>query len=280
MISIDVEEWYHSKWFDLEKMGFTASDFPSDLPHMIDKLITLFDNYSIPATFFTLIESLNNHPHILDKIINTHHEIGLHGVEHKGITSLGEEEFKKQIRYGKQKLDQLTKFEIIGYRAPNQEISEEAFEILSDENFRYDSSIVPCHKIPGWYGSPESPLHPYIYPSSSESLKKEPFIEFPIAVFPQLKLPGGGGWYLRNVGYNWVKLTLDRLLDKEKFAVFYLHPWEISDRNPNISGIPFHVFRHTGEWCFNALESLIKHFERKASIKTFKQCIEEGLIHG
>jgi len=216
---------------------------------------------------------INKYPVLIDNIIDTNHEIALHGIEHKGIKSLGINAFKKQMHDGKKILESLFRTEIVGYRAPNMDISMKALEILSQSGFKYDSSIMPSLKIPGWYGWPNSPLHPY-YPLLKMT-KCNNFIEFPIAVFPYLRIPGGGGWYLRNFGLDWVKLTLKLLLKKTGFAVMYIHPWEISNNNPNHPGIPFHVFNRTGNWTLKALESIIETFKKNVSFTSFKECLNE-----
>lgn len=278
VISIDVEEWHHSNWFSLGNMGYSISDFQSDLPETIQTLVSLFCENLVSATFFILLESFDRYPNVLDSLLDTNHEIGLHGVEHNGINGLGNIKFKDQITRGKEKLEKISGSDVIGYRAPNMEVTEEALQILAQSKFIYDSSIVPSLKIPGWYGSPNSPLFPYKHFFSSNTIDiNNTILEFPIAVFPGLRIPGGGGWFLRNFGYHWVKFTLKTLFKNGDIAVLYIHPWEVSENNPKLRGIPFHVFRHTGNWTLNALTSLIKYF-KGVQCKSFKECIEDGLF--
>ena len=275
VISVDVEEWVHSNWFNLKKLGYHYTNFPSDLELTIKKLLCLFDEHSVSATFFTLLDACKDHPEVIESLVRTHHEIALHGIEHKGITSLGEEEFQRQIVNGKDELESLIGSKVLGYRAPNMEISIKALEILSDQGFRYDSSVVSCLKIPGWYGWPRAPIHPYRpLLQHDKNLKEKGIIEFPIAVFPVLRIPGGGGWYLRNFGLHWVKLTLRALLKTTGFAVFYIHPWEISNNNLDLPGIPFHVFRRTGNWTLKALNSILNTFKGEVLFKSFKECLD------
>ena len=63
-----------------------------------------------------------------------------------------------------------------------------------------------------------------------------------------LRVPGGGGYYFRNLGYRWTKWVLLSSLKRLGYAVFYIHPWELSDHNPKDTGAPFYTFRRTGAW--------------------------------
>ncbi len=123
--------------------------------------------------------------------------------------------------------------------------------ILAEEGFRYDSSIVPCLPIPGWYGNLTAPLSPYQLSSPS------PLWEFPVCVHPLLRLPGGGGYYFRNLGYFWTRWVLLSCLKKLGYAMFYLHPWELSNHNPKLPGVPFFTFRRTGDWTRRKLGNLL-----------------------
>jgi len=274
-MSIDVEEWFDSNWFSVEEIYPNYNDVMFDIEFTINKFLSIFEKYSIESTFFILINVLNKYPVLIDNLRDTNHEIALHGIDHRGITDLGINAFKKQIFNGKKILESLFKTKILGYRAPNMDISMNVFEILSQMSLKYDSSIMPSYKIPRWYGWPRSPLHPFNPLINITEFTD--FIEFPLAVFPYLRIPGGGGWYLRNFGLNWVKLTLKTLLKKHSYAVFYIHPWEVSCNNPHHPDIPFHVFRRTGEWSLKALESIIKTFKRYASLCTFREYLNENI---
>ena len=127
--------------------------------------------------------------------------------------------------------------------------------------FEYDSSIVPCRNISGWYGNPELPIEPFKYQLNGNSIK-----EFPIAVSTIFRLPGGGGWYLRNIGYWWTKNIIKSSLKKFGYTTIYIHPWEISNNNPSFKEIPFHVYRKTGNYTLKSIEKIIKKFKKYSYI--------------
>lgn len=255
-----MEEWYHSRWFNVSEVLNNQSNGPSSLSEGdLDPLLSLFKNLKISSTFFILGNIAERLPRLIEKILAEGHEIGCHGYDHNSVHELGSAAFKEHVEKSRRTLWKVTRETPLGYRAPNFRITTQAINILEDIGFRYDSSIVPCLKVPGWYGYPSAPLIPY-RPNRQDMCKINPdreFFEVPIAVHPFLRLPGGGGWYLRNLGYSWTKTIVKSLL-KRGPVTLYIHPWETSNKNSRIKSIPLHVFRRTGQYVTNAIRDLVK----------------------
>jgi len=274
IITIDFEEWFHSEWFNPNEVisrYFSGKKPTTDTWKTMKKLLDLFKRYSINATFFCLVETSKIYPDIIKMIVDDGHEIALHGVSHQNIVD--RERFRKDICYGKCFLEELSGSEVLGYRAPNFKIPLWGFKVLSESGFIYDSSLVPCFSIPGWYGSSSTPTRPYVvWPG------KYDLIEFPLTVFPLLRIPGSGGWFLRNFGFKWIKILLKTHLRKHDIAILYLHPWELSEDNPKLPEIPFHVFRRTGKWTLENLRRIIENFKDYVSFTSFKEYLNENSI--
>lgn len=273
-MTVDVEEWYHSRWFDVYEI---TSDPHSMCEKDVDMVLDLFRRLNITATFFVLGKIAERLPDLVEKIVEEGHEVACHGYDHSSISELGEQEFKCQIKKTKGILKQIVGQEPLGYRAPNSGINTDAINILRNLGFRYDSSVVPCLRIPGWYGVPFSPVTPY-KPNRKDMSRHDrdgDFWEVPIAVFPFIRLPAGGGWYLRNFGSRWVKILVKVLLKKGP-ATVYIHPWEVSDNHRNLKGIPFHVFRRTGVYVRDAIRGIVKDLKVDSfTIRDFleKECL-------
>jgi peptidoglycan/xylan/chitin deacetylase (PgdA/CDA1 family) len=219
----------------------------------------MFRRLNVNATFFVLGEIAEKSPELLRSIVKEGHEIACHGYTHNSIEHIEVQEFEYLARKAKEAIKRVLGYEPLGYRSPNAEINTEAVNILENLGFRYDSSVVPCVRIPGWYGYPSAPIAPY-KPSRQDICKPDKnrdFWEIPIAVFPFFRLPGGGGWFLRNFGGLWTK-TLVKILLKENPVTIYIHSWEVSDFFPKLKGVPFHVYRRTGRYVRNAIESIVK----------------------
>jgi peptidoglycan/xylan/chitin deacetylase (PgdA/CDA1 family) len=213
------------------------------------------------------VETYLRYPSIADMILKAGHEIALHGLSHRGCSELGQK-FLMEVKEAKRLLEEHVG-PIYGFRAPNGDIDSMGLQTLQRFGFKYDSSIVPCHTIPGWYGNPSSPVGPYRLGSSG-------IVEFPLATHPTWRLPAHGGWFLRNFGLSYIKWAIRALLKKSDIAVLYIHPWEVSNYNPRHVEIPFHVFRRTGKWTLEAVEELISYFKssEKVSFISLKEYLK------
>jgi hypothetical protein len=83
-----------------------------------------------------------------------------------------------------------------------------------------------------------------------------------LSVFPYVRLPGAGGWYMRNFGYYWTKYLIKAVLSRTGVAILYFHPWEVSNTNPDIEEIGNHVFKNTGDRMIERIENLLISFSK------------------
>lgn len=264
-ITVDVEEWFHTNWFDpklIIKEHYHGKTPKTDVFERTKELVDLFTTNNVRATFFILGETAVRYPELIDLLKESTHELACHGLYHnKKYNDC--KEFKSDIKWFKKEISSDMK----GFRFPNFDYSTEKLEIIAEEGFIYDSSVMPCLNIPGWYGEDDAPLLPY-----KKDFNNGNFImEFPLSVLPYLRLPGSGGWFLRNIGHWWTKTIIQSSVKKLDYGLIYIHPWEISENNPNFKGIPFHVFRNTGYKTFRNLEKLIKNLSHADFITLAQQ---------
>jgi polysaccharide deacetylase family protein (PEP-CTERM system associated) len=255
-MTIDAEEWYHSRWFDVHRL---TRDPPSLLDQDLDLVLALLRKLSINATFFVLGQMAEKSPQLVERIKKDGHEVACHGYSHNSIMELGREHFERELKRARESISRALREAPSGYRSPNFRISTEAINILEDLGFCYDSSLVPCLGIPGWYGHPEAPISPF-RPSRGNMCKEDAqrgFWEVPVSTFPVLRFPGAGGWYVRNLGWWWTRALLRAQLRRGP-ATVYFHTWEISGNVPDLHGIPFHVRRRIGRYTKHAITSLTK----------------------
>ena len=129
-----------------------------------------------------------------------------------------------------------------GYRAPSYSITSAslwALDILVEEGFSYDSSIFPIrHDI---YGMPDAPRFPHDMNRPGGTIR-----EFPISTIQvgSLRVPVGGGGYLRLLPVAWFCRSFNRLNMLGHPAVLYFHPWEIDPGQPRVSAGLRSRFRH------------------------------------
>jgi peptidoglycan-N-acetylglucosamine deacetylase len=225
-VSVDVEDYYHEVPGGEEV--FRRGGLPSNLARNTDRLLDLFAERGVHATFFVLSCVTDRLLPQLDRMVEEGHEVASHGHAHGRATWMRPEEFREDVRRAKATLEDLTGREVHGYRAPYFAITENSLWALDEiraAGFAYDSSVCPVKNFA--YGIPNAPEQPHRL--------KNGLVEIPL---PQTKLFGyrfmvGGGFYLRAYPF-WLTRLLLRLRNRTLPRVFYLHTWELDDKRMNL----------------------------------------------
>ncbi len=128
-----------------------------------ERLLALFEESGVRATFFVLGWVAARFPALVRRIAAGHHEIASHGYGHRLVYDLTPEEFREDVRRAKGLLEDIGGMAVHGYRAPSYSITERslwALDVLIDEGYRYDTSIFPIHH--DRYGIPNAPRHLHV----------------------------------------------------------------------------------------------------------------------
>lgn len=244
VLSIDVEEYYHSLEFEAAVPADQRCYLPSRVEESTDHVLNLLGLLGVSATFFVVGQVAEAHPELLRRIQKAGHEIGCHSYRHELVSRQSAEEFRIDVRRAKATLEDLTGGRIIGYRAPNFSIGAEqtwAYDILLEEGFLYDSSVYPIRH--DRYGNADAPR----FPHEIRSEGGRQLIEFPIGTTRVLgaNLPIGGGGYFRLLPEAWFRNGIRRVNTQEKQPVmFYFHPWELDAQQPRPPMPWYHSMRH------------------------------------
>jgi len=227
LLGIDFEDWFHP---ELIQKKLTNEEKKPKVVEGIDKIIDWLNDNETYATFFVVGELLEYEPEIFDKIIENGHEIGFHTMYH---TRLDTKNFRKKFEEEIKIFDKMTLGKSKGFRAPTFSLNESSkwlIDVLEENGYEYDSSIVPAKT--SMYGLPNAEIKPYKISSKSlESEDPEGIItEFPILTtkFLGKKIPAGGGFYVRTLPE---KIVMNAIKDYEKNnmpATFYIHSWELT----------------------------------------------------
>ena len=227
LLGIDFEDWFHP---ELIQNVLTNEGKKPKVIEGIDKIIDWLNHHETYATFFVVGELLEYEPEIFDKIIENGHEIGFHTMYH---TRLDTKNFRKKFEEEIKIFDKMTLGKSKGFRAPTFSLNESSkwlIDVLEENGYEYDSSIVPAKT--SMYGLPNAEIKPYKISSKSlESEDPEGIItEFPILTtkFLGKKIPAGGGFYVRTLPE---KIVMNAIKDYEKNnmpATFYIHSWELT----------------------------------------------------
>ncbi len=221
-LTIDVEDCHSiiSRWW------FEQQAQPSEsVVRNTEFLLEILASSKTKATFFVLGEVAKKFPALIKKIAENGHEIGVHGFFHKQIFELTEEEFRQEVSDCRKLLEDITSIGVFGYRAPAFSITPStkwALEILTQEGFRYDSSVFPISgRRYGWPGFSRDICRVDL--SNGRSI-----IEVPMSTVTVLgrTLPVAGGGYIRHFPYTVTKWAITRI-QKERPVIVYMHPYEI-----------------------------------------------------
>ncbi len=241
-LTVDVEDYFQVAAFESVVRQAEWKEYESRVEANTDRLLALFEQYDVRATFFVVGWIGEQYPALIRKIRDLGHEIGCHSYLHRRIYDLGPEEFFRDTKLAKEILEQASGEQVVGYRAPTYTITRKSYwalEILNELDFTYDSSIFPIRHDN--YGIPDAPRFPY-------QVEGMDLIEFPIstALICGRKIPVAGGGYFRLFPLWFTLRALKRINRVEgKPFVFYVHPWEVDPGQPRFeSASRLSRFRH------------------------------------
>lgn len=261
LLGIDFEEWYHP---ELVQPHVKDNEKKPRVTNGIDKILDWLHKNETFATFFVVGQILESNPEILDKIVTNGHEIAFHTMYHKRLDCSTREDFAKEI----QEFAKITSNRSRGFRAPTFSLSQNtswAIDVLSDNGYVYDSSIVPAKTR--LYGVPDAQTNPYRISSNkiSQDDPSSKILEFPLMItkFFGKKVPAGGGFYLRFLPLRFIESTIKQYESENKPAVFYIHSWELTPEHmPKIALPPSDKFitYHNLDRAMSKMDTLIKKF--------------------
>ena len=232
-MTVDVEEHFQVSAFDRVIPRAAWESFESRVERNTHRLLDLFDEFGVKATFFVLGWVARQRPSLVREIDRRGHEIASHGYGHCLVYHLSAAEFAEDVRRAKAVLEDASGRSVVGYRAPSYSITPRslwALDVLAQAGYEYDSSIFPIRH--DRYGFPGAPRFPYRVCGRPRTIVEIP----PSTVHVGgLTLPAAGGGYFRLLPYAWTRWGLSRINTQEgRPAVFYLHPWEIDPDQPRI----------------------------------------------
>lgn len=227
-MSIDVEDWFHTANFqNIVKRDQWDHQTPR-VEQNTHKILDIFDSVGIKSTFFVLGWVAKKYPSLVPEIANRGHEVASHGTHHELVYEMSGKDFRKDIRYSKKILEDQSGNKVLGYRAPNFSITDQAIDILQEEGFQYDSSVFPT-VFHDRYGI----LSKYEIRENGFYEIKKSFFEFPLSSFNILgvSLPWSGGAYFRVIPIHLFIFGFKKIIQNEGYFNFYLHPWEIDHKS-------------------------------------------------
>lgn len=233
-ISVDLEDWYHICGINDASVRSKWQEYSTGLERSVEKILHLFKQHNVYATFFIVGIIADNAPSLIKKIADAGHELASHGYAHRRIFDMNPDEFEKDLVQSKTAIEKAAGRKTLGYRAPEWSLKKNnvwALEILRKHGFTYDASAVPLTHLGG--------KHFGLYPYKIET-KYGNIIEFPLSTFRCFweRLPFSGGLPMRINPYFYILDNTRKINRMGHPVIFYLHPWEFDVEHEKID-LPF-----------------------------------------
>lgn len=233
-MTVDVEDYFQVSAFESHIPRNEWDLWPQRVEENTQRILDLFEQKNVKATFFTLGWVAERYPQLVREIVQRGHELACHGYSHVRVTEQSPEEFRQDVSLAKKILEDVSGVEVTGYRAASYSIGRNnlwALKILENLGFRYSSSIYPVkHDLYGMPDAPRFAFHPEVAPG---------LLEVPISTLPmgRRNLPCGGGGFFRLYPYWFSRWAMRRINGEGRPAVFYFHPWEVDPGQPRPTGL-------------------------------------------
>ncbi|HTU10927.1 MAG TPA: XrtA system polysaccharide deacetylase [Allosphingosinicella sp.] len=235
-LSVDVEDWFQVGAFEKVIARDAWETIPARVEANTARVIDLFAEAGVKATFFTLGWVAARHPQVIRRAAEAGHEIASHGWDHQRVFTMDEARFRADLERAHQAIEDASGRSPIGYRAPSFSIDARtpwAHRVLAEKNYVYSSSVAPIrHDHYGWRDSPRFAWRP---------VGDSPLIELPVTTvnFAGRRFAAGGGGFFRILPYGFSSWAIRRVnRDEERPAVFYFHPWEVDPDQPRVQDAP------------------------------------------
>ncbi|MCI0627216.1 MAG: polysaccharide deacetylase family protein [Acidobacteria bacterium] len=243
-VDVDVVSCYYRAY------GINACDGNQVYDLAMPRLMSLFEEFGIRATFFVVAKDVRNHPQnaqIIRRLAESGHEIANHTLSHPfRLTRLPLEIKANEIAEAEPILSELSGQPVTGFRSPGWDIDADLMSILEDRGYEYDSSVFPSffllplklqHRLKNWnletttgMGSPWfsfAPTRPY-HPNGQTPWKRgsRRLLEIPIGVVPDVRIPFLGT-VLFGAGWSFFRASLEWVVFRRQPFNFELHPIEL-----------------------------------------------------
>jgi peptidoglycan/xylan/chitin deacetylase (PgdA/CDA1 family) len=197
--------------FDFDAISLWIGPYAARSPSMISRgefgavgcqrILRLLEREGITATFFVTGHTADTYPDLTRAIAAAGHEIGHHGYLHENPLALKARQREREVLLkGLDALDRIAGVRPIGYRSPAWDNSPWTIELLLEEGFRYESSLMGNDYSPYWcrVGDVIQPDGPYLFGPEVDLVEMPvswilddfPHFEY-VSISPQgLRLPG------------------------------------------------------------------------------------------
>ncbi|MCI5944809.1 MAG: polysaccharide deacetylase family protein [Eubacterium sp.] len=156
-VNLDGECFWSGMFEGTEKRPKTLSMGDYGIKRGLDRVLKTFRDHEVKGTFFVPGLIAERHPEAVEKIRKDGHELAFHGYTHRPMHLLTTEEMEEEFARGTAVFEQVCGCRPIGFRAPEGEVTEEAFQMAEKYGYRYSSSLYD-NDMPYWHSGEKKGL--------------------------------------------------------------------------------------------------------------------------
>ena len=143
--------------FDFDAMsGFVARGMNTPTPVSrgefgaigVERILPLLQKHQIQASWFIPGVVIGTYPQLCARIVEEGHEIGHHGWTHATPASMTREQEREALLRGNDAIEKLSGCPARGYRSPSWDLSPHTIELLLEQDFFYESSMMGHDYVP------------------------------------------------------------------------------------------------------------------------------------
>jgi polysaccharide deacetylase family protein (PEP-CTERM system associated) len=235
ILTVNLEDYFQVGAFNRFIQQNRWRRFESRVEFTTDRALELLAKHQAKATFFVLGWIADQFPHVVRKVADAGHEVGVRGYFHRRVQDMTPDEFKADVIRARNAVEQATGKRVYGYRVADGWFGSDdlwALDALADLGFAYDSSIAPMGRA---FTDDPRRFTPHEHHSGDRTI-----LELPVSTGKVLgvRVPVAGGnylrqlprWLTRRAAARWVGLHPTPLLA-------YFHTWELDVEQPKLTGV-------------------------------------------
>ena len=119
----------------LKCVALTFDDGPH--PRQTEEILDVLGQYGVRATFFMIGKNIEEHPDIVQRILDEGHEIGNHTYSHVKVSALPAEKLREEITHVETILKEKFNYTPTIFRPPGGDICDHAVQTINDMGYRY-----------------------------------------------------------------------------------------------------------------------------------------------
>ena len=140
-VNLSAEYFWISLNEKAKEMPKTLSIGQYGMTHGLPRLLKLFGEFGIKATFFVPGKVAETYPELIREVADRGHEIGCHGYEHENFGLLSYEEQRVRIGQAVDAIEKACGKKPAGFRAPIGDLMLETLNIVREYGMLYSSDL-------------------------------------------------------------------------------------------------------------------------------------------